>query len=496
MQNSPLDDIERALDAARSPADWRAAAAAHDALSGAAEWRRRPGPTLYDSKAIGAAPADYAAMMRAGAAGALAERLEADLQRHLGDLADPSLYAVAKLGAPHAVEAFYGAVEAALPWLATHPPRGLGPGEALRALESHARLFGRTALLLSGGATWGFHHLGVVKALFEAALLPEILSGASTGAMIAAGVCTRNDQELQAMFNDMREVRRDGLRPAGLRAARAARALLDPAQLYAVLQNNVGPATFDEAFAHSGRALNISVSPVRHSHKPRLLTHLTTPHVLVASAALASSALPMFFPPVELRQRRPGEAEGACWPGELWVDGSLQDDLPKQRLGRLHNVNHFIVSQTNPHVLPFAQDLPGASLRTRTARAVIGAARGQGAIAAELARRVGGDLPGPLGRLTNRAHALMSQDYGGDIALYPPMRVGMLPKLMSNPTEAELAAYVLDGERTVWPQLARIRDQTRVGRAFDRALAAAHAARAGGPTAPGGVAGGWPPAPN
>ncbi|NJN36554.1 MAG: hypothetical protein HC794_05210 [Nitrospiraceae bacterium] len=30
--------------------------------------------------------------------------------------------------------------------------------------------------------------------------------------------------------------------------------------------------------------------------------------------------------------------------GERWVDGSLHGDLPKQRLSRLHNVNHFIVS--------------------------------------------------------------------------------------------------------------------------------------------------------
>ncbi len=36
-----------------------------------------------------------------------------------------------------------------------------------------------------------------------------------------------------------------------------------------------------------------------------------------------------------------------------WQDGSLQTDLPITRLSELFNVNHFIVSQTNPHAIPF-----------------------------------------------------------------------------------------------------------------------------------------------
>ena len=39
--------------------------------------------------------------------------------------------------------------------------------------------------------------------------------------------------------------------------------------------------------------------------------------------------------------------------GVKWSDGSVHQDLPMVRLSELFNVNHFIVSQTNPHVLPF-----------------------------------------------------------------------------------------------------------------------------------------------
>jgi NTE family protein len=470
LDHDALRPIQQAMAEAQTPADWRATAAAWDAVSGAADWRRTPGPTPYDAAGLTRAISTWAERRAAADPWGLAAALEEHLQRHLVDLADPGLYVVARSGPPLLVEAFFAAAEEALLDLADRlvPPAALASARA--RMEAHARLFGRSALLLSGGATWGFHHLGVVKALFDEGLLPEILSGASTGAMIAAGVCTRDDDGLRAMFDDLGQLRRDGLRAVAPRLALSRRALLDPQRLYEVLLHNVGPATFAEAHAQSRRVLNISVSSPRRMGKPRLLTHLTAPDVLVARAALASSALPGLFPAVELRQRPPGGVEGPAWPGELWVDGSLQADLPKQRLARLHNVNHFIVSQTNPHVVPFAQDRPGGGLRRQALAALTSAAWSQGTIAAELIQRAGRGLPGTLGQLSEQAHLLLRQDYHGDIELHPPLRPDIIPKLVSNPTPAELAQYVLDGERTVWPKLPQLRDQTRIGRAFSAAV--------------------------
>ena len=72
---------------------------------------------------------------------------------------------------------------------------------------------------------------------------------------------------------------------------------------------------------------------------------------------MASSALPGLYPPVELMPpaARMARAIASYTPGERWVDGSIAGDLPKRRLSRLHNVNHYIVSQTNPHVVPFVR---------------------------------------------------------------------------------------------------------------------------------------------
>ncbi len=46
--------------------------------------------------------------------------------------------------------------------------------------------FGRSTLVLQGGAIFGLCHLGVVKALFLRGLLPRIITGTATGALIAA----------------------------------------------------------------------------------------------------------------------------------------------------------------------------------------------------------------------------------------------------------------------------------------------------------------------
>ena len=47
-----------------------------------------------------------------------------------------------------------------------------------------------------------------------------------------------------------------------------------------------------------------------------------------------------------------------------FVDGSVAQDLPMQRLTELFNVNTFIVSQVNPHVCPFVSVDVGKVLDT------------------------------------------------------------------------------------------------------------------------------------
>jgi len=453
------------MDHATCYSEWLQAAEAHDQLTGAADWRNDDGSSHYDASELRACITRWQALRQAGEGLQLAQALTADLYRHQSELSAADPYDVALAGPKNLVERFLEEAEASLHWLADNRIPGVSSVEKAQRFATAAKVFGRSALLLSGGATLGFHHLGVVKALFEADLLPHILSGASTGAMIAAGICVRTDDEIAQMYADTDSIRLDGLKPAPLGTAARNAALLDPAQLYEVLRHNVGDHTFAEAFAHSGRALNIAVAPTRTHQKPRLLTHITAPEVLVASAALASSALPTLFPPVVLEARRQGSIVEYI-SAERWVDGSLHEDLPKLRLARLHNVNHFIVSQTNPHVLPFVRHHGQRGLRPLAYGLASAAVRTQGAFAVDTMRRLNRRSRGPVRQLADRAYALVNQDYGGDIDIHPQFRWNLYRKMVANPTRADLAQFIREGERSVWPKLARIRNQTRISRAF------------------------------
>jgi len=50
---------------------------------------------------------------------------------------------------------------------------------------------------------------------------------------------------------------------------------------------------------------------------------------------------------------------------QRYVDGSVGADLPMQRLAELFNVNNFIVSQVNPHVVMFLAVDRGQVLDTK-----------------------------------------------------------------------------------------------------------------------------------
>jgi hypothetical protein len=59
------------------------------------------------------------------------------------------------------------------------------PTDARLAFFNETRhSYGRTALLLSGGAALGIYHVGVVKTLMENRLMPRVLGGASAGSII------------------------------------------------------------------------------------------------------------------------------------------------------------------------------------------------------------------------------------------------------------------------------------------------------------------------
>lgn len=137
---------------------------------------------------------------------------------------------------------------------------------------------------------------------------------------------------------------------------------LDTEHFRRAVIDTVGSYTFQEAFDRTGRIINITVAPRNNYDPPRLLNYLTAPHVCVWSAAVASCALPGVFDssPLIVKESsgifrpehewtRQGALDGEAGMVQSYTDGSLESDLPMQQLSELFNVNHFVISQVNPH---------------------------------------------------------------------------------------------------------------------------------------------------
>ena len=221
----------------------------------------------------------------------------------------------------------------------------------------------------------------------------------------------------------------------------------------------------NEAHQLTDRVLNISVSPTRPQQKPKLLNYQTAPNACIGQACLASSAVPGLFPPVVLTQK---DHDGNVLPylsTESWIDGSIEGDLPKIRLSRLQNVNHFVVSQTNPHVLPMAHVKSGNSLWSKLLQKSGRFAQVQGAFAMEVLGDVVDSRWG--GEWVRRAQNFIAQDYEGDVNIHPRFRLDLYRLMLKNPNEDELLTFIREGEQSTYPKMGVIQMQTRVGRIID-----------------------------
>jgi len=178
---------------------------------------------------------------------------------------------------------------------------------------------------------------------------------------------------------------------------------------------------------------------------------------LIWSAAAASCALHFLFPSVELKAKDPeGRIVNYHLPGVKWTDGSLQNDVPMQRLGELFNINHVIVSQVNPHVIPFmSNDISNFGERACYF------------ITSELAHRL--TQMATIGIFTNLKplrylRNLISQQYRGNITIVPDYSLRDYVKLigLSNPTLEWITECMQKSQRTTWSKLSLIKNQCQI----------------------------------
>lgn len=222
--------------------------------------------------------------------------IRTSLSRDLGNMRNVSLYRHSHIGTKDLIDRYITTALDTISALVDLSGRdrcdGLELKYILDQLLAARQAFGRSALLLSGGATYGMNHIGVLKALWEAKLLPRIISGASAGSMVCAVFCIHKDDELPALLEAFphgdfavfdEEGREENLLQRTARFLKYG-SFLDISHLANAMRSWLGDITFQEAYNRTRRILNICVSSAGVYELPRLLNYISAPNVLIWSA--------------------------------------------------------------------------------------------------------------------------------------------------------------------------------------------------------------------
>ena len=465
MSNKLIANRQRDLEKAASYKEWREIAVELDSLEGAAAWKQDDTSDDYDYLLIKERLAEMRALRKGGDVRQLVFNLYEGLHGNIGNITNPALYGVARVGTKLLIEQYVEEVARCLDYLCVGDFPDFPEDEKIIFFKRTGTVFGRSALMLSGGATLGMFHLGVIKALHERNLLPKVISGSSAGSIIAGVVGSRTDEELGRVF-EPGGLNLRAFQSVSLRNIFKGGAVMDGGQLERCLVENVGELSFTQAFERTRRIIGITVSPADPHQQGRLLNYLAAPHVLLRRAILASCAVPGVFPPVMLEAHDYLGRVVPYMPSKRWVDGSLANDLPMLRLARLHNCNHYIVSQTNPHIVPFMSDVaPKRGLIPLARELASSGSRGALTLA-----RTHMD-PYGAGRIINKLDNVTRQKYSGDVNIFPRHTPKQLLNMFANLTDDEIQRFIRDGDRATWPKIDRIRNQTRISRTFDDCIA-------------------------
>ena len=461
MPTRNLREIKVALQRASSYEAWRLAALAHDDKSGAAAWKRQDRSSRYGYPGI-RRRLDLLRRLRAeDDPHELLYYLNEGIHGNMDGIGKPVMYTVAKFGTKDLITTYLEELEGAIRHIAEVDEQLISFPEKLDFFRRASHCYGRSALMLSGGGSLGPFHLGVARALWEQHLLPDVISGSSAGSFVAAIMGTHTDRELHQLLTS------DDVPVVGNTTAGKQLKIGDVRDAIADL---VPDMTFQDAFDHTGRMINISIAPSELHQTSRLMNAITSPNVFIREAVLASCAIPGVFPPVMLAARDAHGKRKPYLPARRWVDGSVTDDLPAKRLTRLYGVNHFITSMINPIVLWSVRDPDmSGSLFQRIwdigQRANKEFLRATYPLAMRTWRRVY-----PANVALRFLYAVATQDYTADINIIPRKRFYDPRKLLAQLTPEETNQLLLEGERATWPRIEMIRNCTRISRTLDSIL--------------------------
>jgi predicted acylesterase/phospholipase RssA len=343
--------------------------------------------------------------------------------------------------------------------------------------------FGRTCLVLSGGASFCYNHFGVLRALIENDLMPKIISGTSGGGMIAAMAATRRNDELLELITPelARKMNAFGDEPVWAWVKRWWRtgARFDSVEWARKAQWwTKGSTTFEESYKKTGKILNISTVP-SDIHSPTILcNYITSPSCCIWSAMLASAAVPGILNPVMLMEKTREDKVRPFSLGSKWKDGSLRTDVPLSTLNMYFNTKFSIVSQVNPHVMLWIfknrGDIGKPIVRSKgkTFRGGFILSYLENLIKLEIIKWL--KLVKEFQLFPNLLESdwsnLFLQNFGGTITLFPKIVLSDYFYILSDPTEERLTRIIKNGEMVSYPKLLFIKHRLAIERTIEECL--------------------------
>lgn len=157
----------------------------------------------------------------------------------------------------------------------------------------------KTGLVLSGGGTRGFAHLGVIDALQEKGIKPDVISGVSAGAIVGAFIAGgKSPRETAEIFKKgwFFKYTKLQLPVNGLMKLDGLKEIINTEIEFKKLEESPLPFYIGVANLNKGKAEYKNSGPLDQT-------------------VLASSSIPVLFAPVKID-------------GQFYVDGGLMDNIP------------------------------------------------------------------------------------------------------------------------------------------------------------------------
>ncbi|PIF02093.1 MAG: patatin [Draconibacterium sp.] len=175
----------------------------------------------------------------------------------------------------------------------------------------------KTGLVLSGGGTRGFAHLGIIAALQEKGIEPDIISGTSAGAIVGAFIAAGHQP------NEVLETFKKGGFFKFTKINLPVDGLLKLDGLKELMEKEIGKKNIED--------LDIPLSVTVSNLNKGVVEYINSGPL--AKTVLASSSIPVLFAPVKMGN-------------SLYIDGGLMDNVPVKPIKNI--CEKLVISNISP----------------------------------------------------------------------------------------------------------------------------------------------------